>query len=139
MNAALCHLCEPKTLLHWFHALLKEVNVELLKLRTISRDTSKVPPPRSKTKTFRSSTRLALLSRPYARAAAVGTVTTAFFTGDSKYDSATSRIFERIMDDISSGESLVLNSFSNQSLIICEGNKRRSNPVAMTMMIKNEF
>ncbi|BAT83038.1 hypothetical protein VIGAN_04013400 [Vigna angularis var. angularis] len=40
----------------------------------VSRDTSNVPPPKSKIKIFRSPTQLALLSRPYARAAAVGSL-----------------------------------------------------------------
>mmetsp|Transcript_7323 Transcript_7323/g.30481 ORF Transcript_7323/g.30481 Transcript_7323/m.30481 type:complete len:295 (+) Transcript_7323:1093-1977(+) len=97
-------------------------------------DTSKVPPPRSKIRTLRSAPPLsAFLSRPYAIAAAVGslmmrmqlmpamtaaslvawrceslkyagTVTTAFFTSLPRYASATSFIFTRIIEEISSAE-----------------------------------
>ena len=40
----------------------------------VSRDTSKVPPPRSKMSTFFSPTDVAFLSSPYAMAAAVGSL-----------------------------------------------------------------
>eukprot|EP01018_Ginkgo_biloba_P031103 Gb_06414 [translate_table: standard] len=43
-------------------------------------ETSKVPPPRSKIRTFFSPTFVAFLSTPYAMAVAVGTVTTTFLT-----------------------------------------------------------
>ncbi|CAA6656821.1 unnamed protein product [Spirodela intermedia] len=86
-------------LLHRLHALSEQVHVQLLEpgaghqgpLRPLARrpqppqspgipadvllrETSKVPPPRSKIRTFFSPTLVAFLSRPYAMAAAVGSL-----------------------------------------------------------------
>jgi len=102
----------------------------------VSRDTSNVPPPKSKMSTLRSPS--IFLSRPYAIAAAVGslmirrtfkpamrpaslvaclceslkyagTVTTALLTVPPRYDSAVSRILVRTMEETSSG----VNCFSS--------------------------
>mmetsp|Transcript_7322 Transcript_7322/g.30476 ORF Transcript_7322/g.30476 Transcript_7322/m.30476 type:complete len:294 (+) Transcript_7322:1093-1974(+) len=109
-------------------------------------DTSKVPPPRSKIRTLRSAPPLsAFLSRPYAIAAAVGslmmrmqlmpamtaaslvawrceslkyagTVTTAFLMSRPRYASAVSFIFTRIIAEISSAWNTFLPSFSSTSM-----------------------
>lgn len=108
----------------------------------VKRETSNVPPPRSKIRTLRSPS--VFLSRPYAMAAAVGslmmrrtfkpairpasfvawrceslkyagTVTTALLTVPPRYDSAVSRIFVRIMDEISSGVNCLVSPLNSTS------------------------
>ena len=109
----------------------------------VSSDTSNVPPPRSKISTLRSPP---FLSRPYAIAAAVGslmmrrtfrpqiapasfvacrceslkyagTVMTAFFTSPPRYASAISFIFSSTMEEISSGANCFRSPLKDTSII----------------------
>mmetsp|Transcript_21305 Transcript_21305/g.54268 ORF Transcript_21305/g.54268 Transcript_21305/m.54268 type:complete len:335 (-) Transcript_21305:313-1317(-) len=112
-------------------------------LSMVSSDTSKVPPPRSKTRMFFSPD---FLSRPYAIAAAVGslmmritlrpamvpaslvawrcaslkyagTVTTAFFTSLPRKASAVSFIFTSTIAEISSGEYVFVAPIASTSML----------------------
>ncbi|CAJ2669466.1 unnamed protein product [Trifolium pratense] len=136
MNTSFQGLFLRHTTINNCHTIIEKVHINFLKFGTMRIDTSKVPPPRSKTKIFRLPSQSFLLSRPYAIAAAVGTVTTAFFTGDPIYASATSFIFFRIIDDsvLCVGGSLILSSITNQSLIISESNNRRCYSVSLIIV-----
>mmetsp|Transcript_12926 Transcript_12926/g.31187 ORF Transcript_12926/g.31187 Transcript_12926/m.31187 type:complete len:255 (-) Transcript_12926:183-947(-) len=113
----------------------------------VSSDTSKVPPPRSKMSTLRSAPPLSLfLSRPYAIAAAVGslmmrmqlrpaitaasfvawrceslkyagTVTTAFLMSLPRYASAISFIFTSTMDEISSAPNSFVSPWKSTTMM----------------------
>mmetsp|Transcript_9535 Transcript_9535/g.27491 ORF Transcript_9535/g.27491 Transcript_9535/m.27491 type:complete len:306 (+) Transcript_9535:1201-2118(+) len=112
----------------------------------VNKDTSKVPPPKSKINTFFSAADEVFLSKPYAIAAAVGsliilkqfnpamtaasfvaclceslkyagTVTTAFFTSFPKNASATSFIFTKTMDEISSAANFFFSPWNSTSII----------------------